>query len=370
MKKSNYLSAAFFLFTLMAYGQNKINYAHPIPFAPEKYVCYQTTESLKIDGLLDEAAWEAAPWTNDFRDIEGALKPKPPLKTNAKMLWDEDYFYIAAQIEEPHLWGTLTERDAIIFQDDDFEVFIDPDGDGLNYYEFEINELNTVWDLLMLRPYRDTLSGLPHYVFNWNLPDWKTAINLQGTLNDPSDVDQGWTVEMAIPWSALKELAKPDRAPKDGEYWRVNFSRVDWHMDIKEGKYVKQKDPKTGKNKAEENWVWSPQGRISMHQPETYAYVLFSEKTPGSTPVPFPVMTDEKIKWALYQLYYQQQAYFSQKRRFAADLKKLTLPTIELKDYNFKPVVFATPNTFEILAPSLQKGIYWHINESGRVWKK
>lgn len=352
------------------YSQKKINYEHPIPFAPEKYACYQTSESLKIDGILDEAAWTAAAWTNDFRDIEGDLKAKPPLKTNAKMLWDDDYFYIAAQIEEPHLWATLTQRDTIIFLDDDFEVFIDPDGNGLNYYEFELNELNTVWDLLMLRPYRDTISGLPHYVFNWNLPEWKTAVSLQGTLNDPSDEDQGWTVEMAIPWSALEELAQPKRAPIDGEYWRVNFSRVDWHMDIKDGKYVKQKDPATGENKPEENWVWSPQGRISMHQPETYAYVLFSNKAPGTEVIAFPEMPEEKIKWALYQLFHQQHSYYEQHKRFAGDLNRLTIPTVDLKDYTFKPVIFSTPNTFEILAPSLQKGTYWHINQDGHIKKK
>ena len=71
------------------------------------------------------------------------------------MVWDEDYVYIGAQLEEPQLWATLTEKNSVIFHDDDFEIFIDPNGDNHNYYEFEVNTLNTIWELRLLRPYRD-----------------------------------------------------------------------------------------------------------------------------------------------------------------------------------------------------------------------
>ena len=71
------------------------------------------------------------------------------------MLWDDDFFYIAAALEEPHVWATLTEHDSVIFQDPDFEVFLDPDGDNHSYYEIEINALGTVWDLRLVKPYRD-----------------------------------------------------------------------------------------------------------------------------------------------------------------------------------------------------------------------
>ena len=83
--------------------------------------------SLQIDGRLSEAAWKAAPWSDPFVDIDGTRRP--PLGTRMKMLWDDDHFYIGAELEEPDLWGTLETRDSVIFQDNDFEVFIDPDGD-------------------------------------------------------------------------------------------------------------------------------------------------------------------------------------------------------------------------------------------------
>ena len=66
------------------------------------------------------------------------------------MLWDDDYLYIAAELEEPHVWATLTQHDAVIFHDNDFEVFLNPEGDSHLYAELELNALNTTWDLLLL----------------------------------------------------------------------------------------------------------------------------------------------------------------------------------------------------------------------------
>ncbi|MEP1783061.1 carbohydrate-binding family 9-like protein, partial [Reichenbachiella sp.] len=95
--------------------------------APEQYSCRSTASPLVIDGILDEAGWAKAEWTNEFVDIEGDKKPKPTYRTRVKMLWDEQYFYIAAEMEEPHLWATYDQRDMVIFHENDFEVFIDPD---------------------------------------------------------------------------------------------------------------------------------------------------------------------------------------------------------------------------------------------------
>ena len=86
------------------------------------------------------------------------------------MLWDDAYFYIGAELEEPHVWATLTEHDSVIFHDNDFEVFIDPDGDNHEYYEFEINALGTYWDLLLPKPYRD--GGKADN--SWEIPGLKT----------------------------------------------------------------------------------------------------------------------------------------------------------------------------------------------------
>ena len=101
------------------------------------------------------------------------------------MLWDDDYFYFAAELMEDQIWATLTERDSVIFYDNDFEIFIDPDGDSHHYYEFEINALNTVWDLLLIKPYRDGALRLTAGI----LADFKTAVHIDGELNRPGAIE-------------------------------------------------------------------------------------------------------------------------------------------------------------------------------------
>jgi hypothetical protein len=105
-----------------------------------------------VDGLLDDPAWAAAPWSEPFVDIAGSRRPRPRLDTRVRLGWDDSTLYIAAHLEEPDVWATLVTRDTVIFHDNDFEVFLDPDGDTHDYTELEINALGTVWDLLLERP--------------------------------------------------------------------------------------------------------------------------------------------------------------------------------------------------------------------------
>ena len=276
-----------------------------IPFNPKTYVCHTALSPIKIDGVIDEQ-WQNAPWSDEFVDIEGNLKPAPQYPTQVKMLWDAEYFYIAAKLIEPHIWANITQHDAVIFQDNDFEVFIDPDGDTHNYYEFEMNALNTFWDLILTKPYRDGVSTIN----SWEIPGIKTAVKIYGTLNNSRDVDSAWTIEIAFPWKVLKECAP--KIPTNGTQWRINFSRVEWQADVVDGKYVKRTDA-NGKKLPENNWVWSPQGVIAMHKPETWGYVQFSSKTENDV---FVNHADEQIKWALRRVYLRQKLYESKFHMF------------------------------------------------------
>lgn len=287
-------------------------------FNPRQAVSYRASAPLTVDGRLDETSWTAVPWWDAFVDIEGEGRPKPRFLTRVKMLWDDEFLYVGADMEEPDLWGTLTERDSVIFHDNDFEVFIDPDGDTHEYYELEINALNTVWDLMLVRPYRD--GGPP--LNAWDVAGLKTAVHVRGTLNRPADKDGGWSLEIAMPWKILKEAAPGQRRPQPGEQWRVNFSRVEWQLEVKDGRYAKRTDAK-GKPLAESNWVWSPQGAIAMHMPERWGYVQFSGRTAGSAAEPFVERPDDALKWQLRRVYYRQADYRKLHGRYARTLAEL-----------------------------------------------
>lgn len=334
-------------------------------FSPKSYLCYKVDTPLTIDGKTDEASWQNAQWTDDFVDIEGAIKLNPRFQTHVKMLWDEKYFYIAAELEESDVWSTLTERDAVIFHDNDFEVFIDPDGDTHQYYEFEMNALNTVWDLLLIKPYRD---GGPA-VNGWDIKGLQSGVQIQGTINQPADKDKGWTVEIAFPWEVLKECAHKDAPPKSGDQWRVNFSRVEWKVETKDGKYQKVINLQTGKSYPEDNWVWSPQGLINMHYPEMWGFVQFSDKVVGTEKDQFIFQPEENVKWALRQIYYKEKEYFEMNKKYTAELNEFGLMDLKVEGYT-SPVIQTTSNLYEAVIVSVDGKTSWHISQDGRTWKE
>ena len=261
---------------------------------PPGYVCYRTDQPLTIDGVADEAAWKKAEPTAPFADISGEGFPTPTYETRAKMLWDDDYLYVSAQLEDPDITARLTQRDTIIYYDNDFEVFIDPDGDCQNYFEIENNARGVVFDLMLDRSYR--CSG--NFMIQWDCPGLKLAVHLDGTLNNPTDKDKGWSVEMAIPHQALTmNFANPLKA---GNWWRLNFSRVQW---------MKKGGP-------EENWVWVPTGKIDMHMPDRWGYIYFSEQTVGQGKETFRYPYNMKAYRLLWSMFYAQQQHFSKTRTY------------------------------------------------------
>lgn len=325
---------------------------------PRGYVALRAAGPPTVDGRLDEAVWGTAAWTDLFVDIEGAGKPTPALKTRAKMLWDDQYLYIGAELEEPHLWSEITQHDAVIFREHDFEVFIDPNGDSHEYFEFEINARGTFWDLMLPTPYR--AGG--HAVDSWDFHGLKSAVHLDGTLNRSDDVDRGWSVELAMPWSAFGPDERHPSVPKDGDQWRVNFSRVEWPTEVVNGQYR----AKPGVN--EHNWVWSPQHVVDMHRPERWGYVQFA-----TTPAAFvPDATWAARRW-LQSVYEAQREFRISHARYAGTLAELGLAPIPVQSEFGAPRLYATPSMFEATIDLRVAGrpvTTWHIRQDALVWER
>jgi hypothetical protein len=282
------------------------------PVTPRTYLCRRAVSPIVVDGNLNDAAWSNARWTEDFVDIEGKAKPKPRLRTRAKLLWDDDYLYIAAELQEPHVWATLTNHDAVIFRDPDFEVFIDPQGKTEPYYEFEMNARNTTWDLSLDKPYMD--GGKPHN--EWEIPGLKSAVHINGTLNNPDDKDRGWTVELAFPWKVLSEQARHGGPPGEGEQWRIDFSRVEWQVAVTNGGY--HKIP----GKPEDNWVWSPSGVVDMHRPEMWSLVQFTTR-PATESIAVAPIAGRTSRDLVLGVYYAERDFWKEHRRWATNLTEL-----------------------------------------------
>ena len=332
-------------------------------FIPERhYVIHQTDNEIIVDGIAGEQAWQAAEWTETFVDIEGSAKPLPAYQTRIKMLWDEKYIYFLTEMEEPHVWAYYKKHDKIVYHENDFEIFIDPDGDTHNYFEFEFNAQNTLFDLFMTKPYRN--GGIP--LISWNTPGIKSAVAIEGTLNNPADKDKKWTLEVAIPFEALR-LGIRTQAPNDGDIWRINFSRVQWQTEITDGKYKRRKNKETGRLIRENNWVWSPIGIVNMHYPERWGYLQFSEKMPGKHET-FTEPEDKNLRTHLWRIYYKQYHYRHKKGNFAVSPDELSeAETIRIdENRNLKIKIQATDYQFTITAKS-NDGMTLTLNNNGQI---
>ena len=257
-----------------------------------RYTCFQTKNPIPVDGNLDKSCWQKAPRSPRFVDMVTGVPGFWDTRLSA--LWDDQNLYLGFKVEEPDVRAEYTERDSPVYLENDVEVFID--GQDC-YYEFQINARGTVYEVFyiwqdaysrgcrfdipefdlfdkhvdVLGGFQDELRYKKHargrrWAFmDWDFPGLKTAVQVQGTLNDSSDVDQGWTVELAFPWEGMKILAG-DRniPPRDGDIWRLDFSRFqDLHYN----------GQKAGRSPG---WSFNAHGVYDSHIPECFTQVVFS----------------------------------------------------------------------------------------------
>jgi len=295
--------------------------------APRQYVARRLaadSSPLTIDGDLEKREWTEVEWSEPFGDIRGIAdspkeaQPTDTQRTRMKMRWDDEYLYVAAHLASDFpVLASFTKRNEPIFtEDSDFEVFVDPAATTHAYKELEINALNTVWNLMLNRPYGDDGSEHSARVAKvgeqkyWEVTGLKTAVKVvKGELNAKGGAE--WTVELALHHDdTLAGQPQFASRPAVGGLWRINFSRVEKKGDI--------------------NWVWSPQvvwdanrskhvGMVAMHLPEAWGWVQFAPAE-GAAPL-------RDVTWparlAALNLYYAQHLYMSKTGNFSTSAAAL-----------------------------------------------
>jgi hypothetical protein len=264
--------------------------------------CFRARERILVDGDLTKPAWREVRRSPRFVDM---VSGEPALyDTRVACQWDDERFYVAYWVEEPQVRATLTERDSFVWNDNDVELFVA--GDDC-YYELEVNAFGTVYEAFfvwqdalrhgsrfeaagfdplarnvdMLGGFQDASRWGRHprgrrYAFlDFDLVGLETAVRVDGTLNDPSTTDRGWTVEMALPWTSLAVLfdgrALP---PREGEILRCDFSRF-------EALRVHGKPlPETP------GMSLNPHGVYDSHIPESFSVVHFTDRQTPAPPEP------------------------------------------------------------------------------------
>ena len=248
----------------------------PRPYVPRSYVIYRKTAEIKIDGDINEKAWQDADWLDRFIDHQAPYSPPPWKTTRIKIVYDDDYIYVAAQLQEENVWGHLTKRDSVAYFDNDFEVFLDPTADGVNYFEFELNPLNMMFD--MWHEVDNHRGAYADPVFDSK--GLRSVVKVHGTLNYHYDIDKDWTVEMKIPLKELKQWNPDMHYPiRRGDIWRINSSRVQYmHSYTQLFPYLVPYLPC-------EDWVLNPTDTGDLHVPELWAKAIFSDRYSGDKDV-------------------------------------------------------------------------------------
>ena len=204
-------------------------------------------------------------------------------------------------------------------------------------------------------------------MIGWDAAGFKSAVSIVGTLNDPTDTDKNWNVEIAIPFASLK-MGLKNPVPSDGRQWKINFSRVEWQSVIVDGKYQKKKDEKTGRDLSENNWVWNPTGEINMHVPERWGLAQFSTKTVSSEKVAFQLSDQEALRKIVWMVYYKQQDFKKTHGHFSLSLSDLKVPAVmnvsSGKTARIK--LSAATNRFTVLLTT-KEGLYLSLDENGLI---
>ena len=220
------------------------------------------------------------------------------LNTQCSILWDDENLYIGFWIEEPFPTAKQTDRDSLIFRENDVEVFIDG---GDCYYEFEINALNTVYEVFFI--WRDAYTkggrfdipefdllerdaytfggnfdrtednfwrgtnprGIRWAFLDWDFPGMESAVHVNGSLNDPTQPSKGWTTMLKFPWAGMKHLAENrSLPPKDGDIWKMFLGRFQ-KIDV-------------GEEQVQAAWCLSSHGTYDTHMPEKFTAIEFKEQ--------------------------------------------------------------------------------------------
>ena len=210
----------------------------------------QTSARMTLDGVLDEPAWNTAQKLHLKNNASGEAIEDESFSSYALVTHDTENLYIAFVNRDRHMWSTFENRDDHLWENEVVEVFIDTDADLSTYVELEVAPTNVVFDSFITDTLNIDLVVTPRF----ELAGWKTAISAEGTVNDSTDIDTGWTVEMSMPFHSLLADYTPARL---GSYaWKINFYRIDRDAD------------------GPRSYAWSPTYK-RFHTPSRFGTIVF-----------------------------------------------------------------------------------------------
>ena len=264
-----------------------VNITVAAPTAPIKgYTVNKTTASIVIDGVLDEAGWTDAPYTDNLLNMDGTVAAQA---AKAKMLWSDTYLYYAIVVDDNSIWSDITTRDGSLWNEDVIELLIDKDGDGLNYNEIGFAPNGAVYDLMMDKPY--SAGGNANTA--WNITGLNFKAKVTGTVNTATGGTQ-WICEIAIPYAGIPATPANIVKPAIGDSWRLNIARADHNYNDANSQKL---------------YTWTYTDGVTNHLPSRFGKITFADVVQKGPYSGTPKLIPGKVEAEEYDLGGEGVAY-------------------------------------------------------------
>lgn len=193
--------------------------AKPAEPAVPRLIARRATGPITLDGKLDEPDWQAAQRTGPF--VTTMNGGPGSFEARAQVLYDAEAFYCAFQVADDLLKSSFRKTDDHLWEQDTVEIMFDPDGDARNYFELQVSPRGVHFDTRYDAP-RDPR---PFGHVDWS-SEVQAGVAVRGKIDD-AEADEGYTVELRVPWSAFAAGEPPAVPPGPGTTWRINFFVMD-----------------------------------------------------------------------------------------------------------------------------------------------
>lgn len=212
------------------------------------------------DGRLDEPGWVQA--ARSLRFVDTMSGGNAELEAYAYVTWDPQNLWVGFDVKDDFLKSTFRADDDHLWEQDAVEIMVDPEGDGRNYFEIQVAPTGRIFTTR----YDSRRQPQPFGHLDWNATGIQARVNTRGTVND-DDEDQGYTVEIKIPFSAFAAGDPPATPPAPNSSWRMNF-------------YVMDTREEGGQRAA----GWSPPRVGDFHVPNRFGRIVFFDAGAAAAP--------------------------------------------------------------------------------------
>ncbi len=314
----------------------------------------------QIDGIISDKEWQEIPWSDTFVSEVKNGEVDPNYLTKYKVAVYNDSIYFAAVVFDKHIWAVNDICESYFFEDNFLEIYIDSDQNEFDYTILKINALGH-----LCGEYRQINQAKPISRFSLlDKPYGRCSIDVEGTINNPEDIDEYWTVECVLPISLTIDSIEI-LSPKS--VWNVNVQRIHWPSVIVSGLYKKLLNPKTGKKYLGEKWIWSFMNEYKMNTTELWGEWHFKQHSYDHKELN-RIQFERQVKWELRNIFYAQQIHYEKHERYARKIAGLKDVGLKLSKLLYKPDINSSRKKYTASIYDSSSGTKFLINNEGKIW--